>query len=260
MDLALTTGYVAGLPDTLNLRDLGGIEARDGRTVRRGLLYRGSALVGLDDAEREVIDGLGLHFILDLRARGEAEEGPEYVPAGAERLRKGGMYLDGQEVDFSPSGISRISTQIQASPSTFMRKLYVSMMFGNPAVHELVRRLVDGCAPLYFHCTAGKDRTGVCAAVLLLLLDVSDDAIVRDFLLTNQYRASIINMPPEQLPAWLPEADRANWGKMNGVSEEDLHASLEAVVERCGSREAYAEAEFGLDAAALVRLRDQYLA
>jgi protein-tyrosine phosphatase len=141
-----------------------------------------------------------------------------------------------------------------------MRNLYTSMMFGNPAVHALVERFVGGCSPLYFHCTAGKDRTGVCAAVLLMLLDVSDDAIVHDFLLTNQYRACIINMPPEQLPAWLPERERENWGKMNGVNEEDLRASLAAVVERHGSREAYAKAEFGLDAAALSRLRDRYLA
>ena len=259
MDLTSTVGYVAGLPDTLNLRDLGGLEARDGRVVRRGLLFRGSALTGLDAAQRQVIDGLGLRFILDLRARGEAEDGPEYVPAGTQRLRKGGMYMNGQEVDFSPAGIERISVQIQEDPSNFMRGLYTSMMFGNPAVHALVERFVDGCAPLYFHCTAGKDRTGVCAAVLLMLLDVPDDVIVGDFLLTNQYRASIINMPPEQLPSWVSQQDRENWAKMNGVSEGDLRAALAAAVDRHGSREAYAAAEFGLDAAALSGVRDRYL-
>ena len=260
MDLTKTSGYVAGFPNELSLRELGGMRSADGRSVRHGLLYRGSALLKLTDEQKAIVDGFGLRFILDLRAQGETEGKPDYVPAGAEYLRIGGMRDDdGLEVDFSPAGIGRIAEKIQSDPDSFMRDLYSSMMFDNPAVHELVRRFVAGEAPLYFHCSAGKDRTGVCAAVLLMILGVPDDEIIREFLLTNEYRAAIIGLRPEELPSFVSDVDRENWGKINSVRESDLRAALEAVDARYDSRDAYLEKEFGLDQALLAKVRDHYL-
>ena len=140
-----------------------------------------------------------------------------------------------------------------------MAELYVSMMFGNPAVHALVDRLVAGKAPLYVHCTAGKDRTGVCAAVVLMLLGVADDDIVNEFLLTNEYRAPIIHARPEDLPPEAHEVGLDTWAKMNGVSESDLRGALAAVDERYASRDDYFFGEFGLDPLALATLRSRYL-
>lgn len=261
MDLTTTAGYVPGFPKELSLRELGGMQAGDGRQVKHGLLYRGSTLLNLTDEQKKLVDGFGLRFILDLRAKGETEGKPDYVPQGAEYLRVGGMRdEDGAEVDFSPAGIGRISERIQEDPETFMRELYASMMFDNPAVHELVRRFADGQAPLYFHCSAGKDRTGVCAAVLLMILGVPDDDIVGEFLLTNEYRASIIGMRPEEIPSFISENDRMNWGKINGVNETDLRAAFAAVDERYDSREEYLSEEFGLNESLLARVRDHYLA
>ena len=260
MDLTTTVGYVPGFPKEMSLRELGGLQAADGRHVRHGLLYRGSTLLNLTDEQKGLVDGFGLRFILDLRAKGETEEKPDYVPQGVEYLRIGGMRdEDGMEVDFSPAGIGRISEKIQADPESFMRELYTSMMFGNPAVHELVRRFVDGQAPLYFHCSAGKDRTGVCAAVLLMILGVPDDDIVEEFLLTNEYRSAIIGLRPEEIPSFVSEADRKNWGKINGVNEADLRAVFAAVDARYDSREAYLSEELGLDQALLAKVRDHYL-
>lgn len=259
MDLTTTLGYVPGFLDTYNLRDLGGIRARDGRRVRHGLLYRGSTLAGLDDVQRALVDGFGLRFMLDLRARGEAAEAEDYVPKGAAYLRVGGMRMaDGGEVDFSPSGIGKMRDKIQTLGENFMLDLYTSMAFDNPAVNELVTHFAAQDAPLYFHCSAGKDRTGVCAAVLLMALNVPDDAIVADFLLTNEYRAGIMRNVPAQLPPWVPDAD--TWAKINGVNESDLRAVFAAIDKRYDSREAYLATEFGLDAAKLAELRDYYLA
>lgn len=261
MDLTTLPGYVPGFRDTLGLRDLGGLASADGRLVRRGLLYRGSSLVRLDEGELRRLDELGLRFVLDLRASGEAQGQDDYVPDGAEYLRISGMYdRQGREADFSPAGITRITEQIADHPETFMRDLYCSMMFDNPAVHALVEHMVAGQAPLYFHCTAGKDRTGVCAAVLLTLLGVPDERIVWEFLLTNTYRADIINNMPDDLPPHLQGADSEHWAKVNSVNEGDLRAALAAVDERYPTREAYFAQEFGLDAAALAALRDRYLA
>lgn len=260
MDLTTTTGYVAGFPDELSLRELGGMKTADGRSVRHGLLYRGSALLNLTDEQKAKVDSLGLKFILDLRAEGEAIGKEEYVPSGVEYIRIGGMRDEnGEEVDFSPLGIGRIRDRFQSDPDAFMRELYSSMMIDSPAVHELVRRFSTGEAPLYFHCSAGKDRTGVCAAILLTILGVSDDDIVREFLLTNEYRASIINLPLEKVPAFLPENERQNWAVINSVQEVNLRAALAAADARYPTRERYFEEEFGLDAEALAAIRAHYL-
>ena len=260
MYLTSTPGFVPSFHPELGLRDLGGWTAADGRVVRHGFLYRGSALTGLTDDELHRIDELGLRFILDLRAAGEVEGREDYVPAGAEYQRIGGMYdQDGMEVDFSPAGISRIMGYIMADPEHFLDGLYASMMFENPAVHALVDRFVEGPVPLYFHCTAGKDRTGVCAAILLALLGVPDDAIFTEYLLTNEYRASIINMTPEEMPKGISDLDRENWAKINSVDATQLKAAFDAIDERYETREAYFKDEFGLDATALEALRDRYL-
>lgn len=260
MDLTTAPGYVAGFPDMLNLRELGGLTSADGRTVRHGLFYRGSTLENLSDEQKSLVDSFGLHFMLDLRATGEAEGKPDYLPDGTEYLRVGGMYgSEGLEIDFSPAGIERMSHLIEAQQDNFIGSLYVSMMFDNPALRALMRHLVAGAVPMYFHCSAGKDRTGVCAALLLSLLGVPDDAIVQDFLLTNEYRSSLINNPPAQLPPWMEKGDLDRWRKANGVQEQNLRDALAAADEHYGSRETYFEAEFGLDAAAVVELRDRYL-
>lgn len=260
MDTDTLPGAVAGFPPSMGIRELGGLRGATGRPVRHGFLYRGSALIGLSEEQREAIDDLGLRFILDLRAAGELENRSDYVPNGCEYVRIGGMYdSEGNEVDFSPAGITRMMDKIQENPEGFMSGLYASMMFDNPAVHELVQRLISGNVPLFFHCTAGKDRTGVCAAVVLMLLGVSDDDIVREFLLTNEYRRSVINMTPEELPQSISEHDRNNWAAINSVKEVELRAAFAAVDERFETRGAYFEAEFGLDKAALTELRDRYL-
>ena len=253
-------GAVAGFPQEMGVRDLGGLRGAEGRPVRSGIFYRGGALAGLNDDQCKAVDQLGLRFILDLRAAGEVEGNADYVPHGVEYLRVPGMYDEaGNEVDFSPAGIARIATHIRKNPAGFMSKLYASMMFGNPAVHALVEHLVTGRTPVFVHCTAGKDRTGVCAAIILMLLGVSDDDIVREFLLTNEYRANIINMDPKDMPEWASEDDRRNWAKMNGVNESDLRGTFAAVDSRYGSREEYFAEEFGFDALSLATLRSRYL-
>lgn len=260
MDNKNLPGAVAGFPQHMGVRDLGGLRGAEGHPVRYGIFYRGSAFAGLTSDQRKVVDSLGLRFILDLRSAGEVEGNADYVPHGVEYLRVAGMYDDnGDEVDFSPAGIARIMEWAKDDPERFMPSLYESMMFNNPATHALVDHMGRGEAPLYIHCTAGKDRTGVCAAVILMLLGVSDDDIVREFLLTNDYRAEIINMDPADMPEWLSEDEKQNWAKMNGVDEGALRGAFAVVDARYSSREEYFADEFGLDGEALARLRSRYL-
>lgn len=262
MDLTATTGYVPGFDIDLNLRELGGLPTYDGRHVRHGLFYRGSALVGLSPEERELVDAFGLRFMLDLRAAGEAAFASDYVPDGAEYLRCGGMrFPDGSEVDFSPEAIAKIETEMPEAlrDGHFMESLYTGMAFGNPAIRTLVDHLVADTVPVYFHCTAGKDRTGVCALVIGMALGVTREAMLEDFLLTNIYRKRIIDTVADRMPADTPPEEIEMWKKANGVSASDAEAFLDVILERFRTGEAYLEQEFGVDADTLSALRDRYL-
>ena len=249
-------GRVSGLHAVRNIRELGGAEARDGRHVRCGLLYRGSTLEGLEQEERAAIDGLGLRCVLDLRAASEAAEHPEYVPEGASYQRVAGMYEpSGAEMDFSPDAIARM--QSVGGADDIMRTLYLTMVRGNPALHALVEHLAAGDVPLYFHCSAGKDRTGIAAALILAILGVSDEAVVKNFLLTNRYRAELIDNPPNPLPPYLSSVEM--WRRANSVHEADLRAVLAAMGTEGPKREAFLQSEYGLGPKEVATLRDRYL-
>ena len=255
--LEATQGYVAGFSPLLNIRELGGIEAADGRRVRSGLFFRGSALSVLNDLQRTIVDGFGLTRIIDLRATAEARGKDDYVPEGTEYLLTPGMYdANGDEMDFSPAGIERMNNEYP-DPMLYFRELYVSMAHGNPAMHAVVESMVEGKAPLYFHCSAGKDRTGVAAAIILSILGVNDEAILENYLLTNLYRAELIDNPPAVLPPFIESV--AIWQRANSVDGDDLRAVLASMDEGVSSREEYFAKEFGLDAETLAELRDRYL-
>ena len=261
-DLTHTAGYVPGFAPELNLRELGGLPTGDGRRVRHGLFFRGSSLVDLDAQELARVDSLHLSYILDMRSAGETEGKPDYVPADCAYDRIGGMYFPtGEEVDFSPGAIERFERMYPGAMTDgrFMERLYVEMAFGNPAMHALVDHIAAGETPVYFHCTAGKDRTGVAALMVCLLLGVTREAIFDDFTLTNAYRKSIIDGVEDRLPAGSPPELIERWKMANGVQQENLSAVISAIEERHGTTDAYLEQEFGLDGATVSALRDRYL-
>lgn len=251
-------GHVDGFSLDLNLRELGGLEARDGRRVRHGLLYRGSTLTGLTDAERERVDDMGLGLVFDLRSRFEATDAPDYVPSGATYERMAGMvWEDGEEVDFSPAGINRLYRELGGleHPDEGMARLYSTMIHDVPAFKALMGHIASGDAPVYFHCTAGKDRTGMAAAIVLTALGVPEPTIMANYLATNDYRAGII----EQAAAAAPPERREFVRMANGVQEETLRAVFDTIDAEYATREEYLADEFDLGVSDLNELRDHYL-
>jgi protein-tyrosine phosphatase len=164
-----------------NFRDLGGHRTVEGRRVRPGVLFRADTLHRLTPDDLDVLRGLRLRTVIDLRTRDELD-------------RHGRVGLADDEVThLHVPMIDEVRTPEpmadEDAPSPESRgELYLRMLErGGPAVAQAVRVLAGpGALPAVFHCTAGKDRTGVLAALVLGQLGVPDGAIAEDYALTEQ--------------------------------------------------------------------------
>ncbi len=245
-----------------NFRELGGYLADEGKHVRWGQIYRGiptGKLTG--EADRRLLDSLGLRLILDLRSSGEAKKEPDYVPDGARLVQICGLCAeDGAEIAFAPGDIEKLMQTAEEGESISQR-LYRRMLTGNKAFKELFRALEAGETPILFHCSAGKDRTGVAAMLILLALGASDEVICADFEQTNACRKAEIDAVLAEHAAEIAAdpACRMRYYAMAGVDPAAAPFVLDTIRRKFGSAENYLETEYGLTPARLMRLRRMYL-
>ena len=245
-----------------NFRELGGYLADEGKHVKWGQIYRGIPTGKLTGgADRKLLDSLGLRLILDLRSSGEAKKEPDYVPDGARLVQICGLRdASGQEIDFSPNDIQRLVQSVPAG-TNLSQLMYRQMLTGNKAFKELFRALEAGETPILFHCTSGKDRTGVAAMLILLALGASDETICADFEQTNACRKAEIDAVLAEHAAEIAAdpACRMRYYAMAGVDPAAAPFVLDTIRREFGSAENYLETEYGLTPARLMRLRRMYL-
>ena len=234
---------IAAVP---NLRDLGGWPTRDGGAVRTGLLYRSTALNQLAGADLATFAALGIRSVYDLRTGAERTAQPDRLPTGTEYI-----VLDvlKDSADAVPAQLLKVRTDPRAAEEMLgggkAKPLFehgyreiVTLRSACAAYWRLFSDLtLEEHRPALFHCTTGKDRTGWAAAALLMLLGVSDDLVMREYLLTNK----------ELLPAEQPLLDhfRALGGDPDvllavvAVAPEYLEAALDEMRRRFGTVERY---------------------
>lgn len=233
-----------------NFRDLGGYRVADGRRVRRGLVFRSAHLGGLTDADRSVLGGLGVRTIVDLRGLNEAAETPHAITGLEARVLAAAIEPGVGERIRAALDEGRATPDVIAGFMTAHYRDYPGRAV--PAFRTLFAALSEPSSrPLVFHCTAGKDRTGFAAALLLSILGVPWETVVEDYLHTNAVWTGHVGRYPELDPptrAALIEA-RADY----------LEAAFAALRENHGEVETFFETALGLDGACRARLRDELL-
>ena len=170
-----------------NLRDLGGYTTRDGRALRWGVLYRSDALADLSDQDVAYLERLRLRRVVDFRSAAERERDPDRLPDGVTVVWQpiAGQGLDPRQLqDRMLAG--EVSADQAAAWLVEGNRAFVSEF--REVYARFLRELADPAnLPTLFHCTAGKDRTGFAAALVLLALDVPRETAMRDYLLTNTF-------------------------------------------------------------------------
>ena len=242
-----------------NFRDIGGLEAGDGRKVARGRVYRSGALSGLDNADQTALAELGIRWICDFRSTPERSRRPTRAPA----LTACEIWT--YEHEEGTAELRRALTAAGAtgeSARSFMQETYKTLAYGQTrAYRALFRQLANGVSPVLFHCSAGKDRTGVAAALLLDVLGVPRDAIVEEYALSNRYFEHARNLLRSETAAGeLKAIDESVLSPVLRADPDYIVAMFSAVEGRHGSAEGFLIEELELSKRDVEALRELLLA
>lgn len=239
-----------------NFRDLGGYRTKDGRAVRWGVLFRSGAMNRLTPADFAYLARIGIRTVCDFRSTAERQSAPARWPATATPTVFADDYaMDPNQLDFRKAA-GWNAAQARAAMAAFYPRLLDTF---NGQYRRMFRELLAGDTPLAFNCTAGKDRTGVAAALLLTALDVPRETIIADYLLSNRYldpgkvlmaddhaAQALRRLPPGVAKAFM------------GVDRSYIEAVFRVIDAHPGGVTGYLRDELGLDRGDLLRLRALY--
>ena len=237
--------YVLHLKGGSNFRDLGGYKTADGRTVRRNAVFRSAHLGGLTDEDRSALGKLGVRTIVDLRGVNEAAETPHLIDGLACRIV--GAHIE-----------PGVGDKIRGAVADGSANPHIMMQFLTDHYRDYPRRCAPGFRtlfatlsdgehrPLVFHCTAGKDRTGIISGILLDLAGVPRADIVHNYAISAHYlegqpKDSAMNVQMMALIKQHPEIARKMAG-MGGTAPENMEMFLDALHAQYGGAAGYLKA------------------
>jgi protein-tyrosine phosphatase len=221
-----------------NFRDLGGYATADGGRLRWDRLFRADGIHRLTDADLERFQELGIVTIVDLRGYEEADE-----RGRLDHQALGASYHHLPLVDVVPD-MTAFDPVVAAGPS-FVADRYSDMLAeGSGRIAAALGVLgAPGALPAVFHCSAGKDRTGIVAGILLRLLGVSMDDVVADYAISDaamrRLLDSVVDRSAEaaatlaRYPSAMLGAHPANMDRFLGRIESQ-HGSMAAYVASIG--------------------------
>jgi protein-tyrosine phosphatase len=236
------------LSGTFNFRDVGGLRTRDGAKVRPGVLLRSAQLSGLDATGHSILRELGVTDVHDLRGLREIDHiGHDNLP-------------DGVRLSITPfdSRMGEAPPHDAQTGSALAHMLEVYRMFpalpeAHLAIVAIAESVARGEGAVLVHCAAGKDRTGWAIATVLRAVEVTEEDVLADFLLSNDAVPSLRAMLSTNLAA-----DHELSDDLLGVREEYLGIAVESVRERHGEFEAYLSA-IGFTDELRARVRERLL-
>jgi protein-tyrosine phosphatase len=246
------------LQGAVNFRDLGGYRTIDGRCVKWGKIFRSDHLSGLTDRDLVFLQHLKIRCVCDFRTLTEARKRPDRFPED-----RSGKYihLPIDHLKFDPTALFKKLKKGDTSWLTreFLVEGYILNIEGSAAVWgEVFRRLVEpDSMPLVFHCTGGKDRTGICAALILLTLGVSEKQVVYDHGLSNIFIADVANKIYSQFETL--GINRRRIAPYFSAPRYCIEALLAHLRKKYGSAANYLKSKAGVTEALLRRIREELL-
>jgi len=249
---------IVKLEGAVNFRDLGGYKSSDGRTVKWGKIFRSDGLARLTRKDHDILKKMGLKLVIDFRRESEVKKSPDSLP---EENSFKYLHLPVSGTDFDTvSAMDRLKKgDTDWLTESFMRDGYINNIDTYAeAWGTVMKRLSDSeNLPLVFHCTAGKDRTGACAALILLILGIPEETVIFDHGLSNFYLADFL----EKIYAYLNDfgVEREKISPYLTAPHDAIVALLDHIRKQYGSAENYLVTRADVSPEILDKLRMDFL-
>ncbi|MBC2122602.1 tyrosine-protein phosphatase [Listeria marthii] len=246
-DKTVVSERVLPLESVFNFRDMGGYESENGKHVKWGKLYRSSNLVNINEADAALLQKLHIKWICDLRSSSEVKAQPtpaiegvlnKHIPIGTAKNEETKLPVTDDKTIYEPlMGESY--------------RVFVQSVEGFKEIFMEVLEDAKAGLPFVFHCTAGKDRTGVLGALLLTLLDVPEKTIFDDYAITNRYQDDILKEMGGIVALFAGGAEKIDLETFRPMAEarpEYLEIAFDEMKKQYGSVADYLEKGIGITA------------
>ena len=243
-----------------NFRDIGGYRNRDGKVMKKNMIFRGGSLERITQDQADYFENtLAIRHVLDFRDKKEAEMEKDYAFRIADYEQISALRTQKHDVngfDFEKIIKNKMDADQFQYILGYLKEGYRTMAFENPAYQRLFELLLKNDGNIYFHCTAGKDRTGVAGFLIMIALGMDEEDAVKEYLLSNKY----LTQGNDDLFGLLniPEKYRRMCEPLLGVQEDFIQLTISSIQRKYNGYDEFFEGEYKLDKEKRNRLIEIY--
>lgn len=225
-----------------NFRSIGNIRNIDGRTLKEGKFYRSANLHKLKRKSFKELEYLGIKEIIDLRNSKEIVQKPDNLPNNILYENYSAFEDEGDQLDQARKLVLKGKVN-GADANKRMLDFYRDYVTENPEIiRKIITEILESNHPVLYHCTAGKDRTGIITALILSILKFDKNAIYNDYLMSNNYRKKLVEKRvnlANNLHFVYPKMDISVLEKLSWVETDYLDAAFNEINKKYGSTDTY---------------------
>lgn len=235
---------------TTNFRDIGGLKTTENKTVKWNLIYRSDNLSQLKKNEFEKFDALQIKTVIDLRTEAEIAQKEDNLPENTEYLPMPILNDQGDLMAQMKGKVLRGEIK-EAQSKALMEEFYKKCVTENiPLLKEIILKVSTSDSPILYHCSAGKDRTGIVTALLLSILKVDRETIMNEYLLSNYYRNAKVKSTIQKaklLKVLRPKLNTTVILNFMAVDSDYLNAIFNTIDQKYGGMDSFISNELGID-------------
>ena len=242
------------LDGTSNTRELGGYKTEDGRSLKWGVLYRSDKLSELTDADQEYLLQLGIKRVIDFRSSEEKQNEPDQLPSTLKYIEMP-IEADGA---IRPKVEAILKGDLNEDVGAILVETNREFISDFSGVYKgFIESLIENQEPTLFHCTAGKDRAGFAAALVLLAVGVPEKIVIEDYMKTNKYTEETIQDYINKINLYsLGSVDAEILRPLLGVEERFIRAALDEIKQKYGSVENFIRDELKIRDESIIELKN----
>ncbi|SIQ24497.1 protein-tyrosine phosphatase [Chryseobacterium sp. RU37D] len=241
-----------------NFRTIGSIKNIDGKTLKPRKFYRSGHLHQLKKKSFDKLESLGIKEIIDLRNSKEIARKPDHIPDDILYKNYSAFEDKGDQLDQAKKLVLKGKVKGSDAEVT-MLDFYKDYLTENPeTIKNIITEILESDQPVLYHCTAGKDRTGIITALILTILKFNKEAIYNEYLLSNNYRKKIVEKRltlAKDLHFLYPKMDVKVLEKLSWVEKDYLDAAFDEINNKYGSTDVYIQNVLGISE----DKRDEYI-